>query len=29
VQAAARADVAQKAAATKVQFFAMRNMRTS
>ena len=28
-QAAARAAVAQKAAATKVQFFAMRNMRTS
>jgi alpha-D-ribose 1-methylphosphonate 5-triphosphate synthase subunit PhnG len=27
-QAAARATVAQKAAATKVQFFAMRNMRT-
>jgi alpha-D-ribose 1-methylphosphonate 5-triphosphate synthase subunit PhnG len=28
-QAARRAQVAQKAAATKVQFFAMRNMRTS
>jgi alpha-D-ribose 1-methylphosphonate 5-triphosphate synthase subunit PhnG len=28
-QAARRAKVAQKAAATKVQFFAMRNMRTS
>jgi len=28
-QAAGRADSAQKAAATKVQFFAMRNMRTS
>jgi alpha-D-ribose 1-methylphosphonate 5-triphosphate synthase subunit PhnG len=28
-QAAARAAVARKAAATKVQFFAMRNMRTS
>jgi alpha-D-ribose 1-methylphosphonate 5-triphosphate synthase subunit PhnG len=27
-QAAARTEVAQKAAATKVQFFAMRNMRT-
>jgi alpha-D-ribose 1-methylphosphonate 5-triphosphate synthase subunit PhnG len=27
-QAAARAEVARKAAATKVQFFAMRNMRT-
>ncbi len=28
-QAAARAEVARKAAATKVQFFAMRNMRTT
>jgi alpha-D-ribose 1-methylphosphonate 5-triphosphate synthase subunit PhnG len=28
-QAAKRAEVARKAAATKVQFFAMRNMRTS
>ncbi len=28
-QAAARTEVAQKAAATKVQFFAMRNMRTT
>jgi alpha-D-ribose 1-methylphosphonate 5-triphosphate synthase subunit PhnG len=28
-QAAARTEVARKAAATKVQFFAMRNMRTS
>jgi alpha-D-ribose 1-methylphosphonate 5-triphosphate synthase subunit PhnG len=28
-QAARRTEVARKAAATKVQFFAMRNMRTS